>query len=63
MRDFQYQKSSYSDPQRECVEIATNIPGTVAIRDSKNPTGPFIQVRPATWSAFQRSLLAGRPNT
>ncbi len=62
MPNFQYRKSSYSDPEAECIEIATNIPDTIAIRDSKNPTGPFIQVRPATWAAFQRSLRTGRPD-
>jgi hypothetical protein len=38
--EYQYRKSTYSDPEAECVEIATNIPTTIAIRDSKNPTGP-----------------------
>ncbi|WP_371659811.1 DUF397 domain-containing protein [Streptomyces sp. NBC_00280] len=39
--DFEYRKSSYSnDDAAECVEIATNIPATIAIRDSKTPLRP-----------------------
>ncbi|MET7852466.1 DUF397 domain-containing protein [Streptomyces avermitilis] len=46
-------KSSYSDPGQNCVEIAAPLPGTdIAIRDSKNPTGPSLLVPAAAWSAF-----------
>ncbi|WP_405859259.1 DUF397 domain-containing protein [Streptomyces sp. NBC_01515] len=58
MRAFEYRKSSYSDQTAECVEIATNIPATIAVRDSKNPNGPSLQLHPATWRAFQSSLPA-----
>ncbi|MBK3574882.1 DUF397 domain-containing protein [Streptomyces sp. MBT65] len=58
MRAFEYRKSSYSDQTAECVEIATNIPTTVAVRDSKNPTGPSLHLHPTTWRAFQSSLPA-----
>lgn len=59
MSVFKYRKSSYSDPEAECVEIATNIPTTVAIRDSKNPAGPSLHVRPTTWTAFETALRDG----
>ncbi|WP_342669523.1 DUF397 domain-containing protein [Streptomyces yerevanensis] len=61
--EFHYCKSTYSDPEAECVEVATNIPATIAIRDSKNPTGPSLHVRPATWTAFQTALLTKRLTT
>jgi hypothetical protein len=61
MPDFEYRKSSYSDFDNECVEIAINIPTTVAIRDSKNPAGPSLQVTPTTWSTFRTSLLKDEP--
>ncbi|MBP2402762.1 DUF397 domain-containing protein [Streptomyces syringium] len=35
---IRFRKSSFSDPNHECVEIATNVPAIVAIRDSKSPT-------------------------
>jgi hypothetical protein len=54
--DFQYRKSSYSDQVAECVEVATNIPTTVAIRDSKRPIGPSLHITPTAWTTFQRTL-------
>ncbi|MFD7403740.1 DUF397 domain-containing protein [Streptomyces sp. NPDC059866] len=60
MPAFDYRKSSSSDDKDECVEVATNIPTTIAIRDSKNPSGPSLHVTPTTWAAFQISLLKGR---
>ncbi|MER6091079.1 DUF397 domain-containing protein [Streptomyces bluensis] len=59
MSVFTYRKSSYSDPEAECGEIATNIPTTVAIRDSKNPGGPSLRIRPTTWTAFETALRDG----
>lgn len=60
MPEFQYRKSTHSDPEAECVEIATNIPTTIAIRDSKNPTGPSLHLRPTTWTAFRTALLTNQ---
>ncbi|MFI0775253.1 DUF397 domain-containing protein [Streptomyces sp. NPDC021212] len=56
MSDFTFRKSSYSDPERECVEVATNIPAAVAIRDSKNPDGPILRFTTAAWAAFQAAV-------
>jgi hypothetical protein len=61
MPTFEYRKSSYSNEKAECVEIATNIPTTIAIRDSKNPNGPSLQLHPTTWRAFQSSLRTSTP--
>ncbi|MEV0260622.1 DUF397 domain-containing protein [Streptomyces sp. NPDC050617] len=52
-------KSSYSSSKLECVEVAINVPGTVAIRDSKSPFGPTIHVSPAAWAAFQEVIAHG----
>ncbi|MDG4840819.1 DUF397 domain-containing protein [Micromonospora sp. WMMD967] len=35
-----------------CVEVASNLPGVVAVRDSKNPSGPALSFGPAAWQAF-----------
>ncbi|MFE2312025.1 DUF397 domain-containing protein [Streptomyces sp. NPDC059441] len=40
------------DVGQECVEVARNIPGTVAFRDSKDVTGPIVVVAPSAWAAF-----------
>ncbi|WP_433857055.1 DUF397 domain-containing protein [Streptomyces kronopolitis] len=51
-REPHWAKSSYSsDEGGECVEVATT-PGTVLIRDSKNPDGPRLTLAPTTWAAF-----------
>ncbi|MEU9114319.1 DUF397 domain-containing protein [Streptomyces sp. NPDC048483] len=65
MPEFRFRKSSYSNPERECVEVATNIPDTVAIRDSKDPDGPILRLAPAAWARFrgvvvERRFAAGR---
>ncbi|MEV5525932.1 DUF397 domain-containing protein [Streptomyces prunicolor] len=56
MPEFNFTKSSYSTPSNECVEVARNIPGTVAIRDSKSPTGPILRLAPTTWTKFTATL-------
>ncbi|MDX3224454.1 DUF397 domain-containing protein [Streptomyces sp. ME19-01-6] len=45
---------------RWCVEVATNAPDTVAIRDSKHPEGPILGVPPAAWAAFRAAVADGR---
>jgi len=49
----QWRKSSYSGGNGGgCVEVARNLPGVVAVRDSKDPAGPALVVRPHQWQAF-----------
>ncbi|MFI6782437.1 DUF397 domain-containing protein [Micromonospora sp. NPDC050276] len=36
----------------DCVEVADNLPGVVAVRDSKDPAGPALTFAPAAWVAF-----------
>jgi hypothetical protein len=50
-------KSSRSGQQGNCVEIARNVAGIVAVRDSKDP-GPALVVSPAAFRAFAASLKA-----
>ncbi|MGW0393143.1 DUF397 domain-containing protein [Streptomyces sp. NPDC003042] len=54
MNQFEFVKSSYSGDRidSDCVEVATNVAGTVALRDSKRADGPVIQVTPTAWTAF-----------
>jgi hypothetical protein len=49
---FEFVKSSHSSGNGECVEVARNIPGAVAVRDSKSVGGPVLRVAPAAWAAF-----------
>jgi hypothetical protein len=49
---FEFAKSSHSSGNGECVEVARNIPGTVAVRDSKDVDGSVVVVALSTWTAF-----------
>jgi hypothetical protein len=42
------------------VEVASNLPGIVAVRDSKNPDGPALAFNPAGWAAFIASIRNGQ---
>jgi hypothetical protein len=47
-----WRKSSYSTNGGNCVEVARNLPGVVAVRDSKNPDGPALVFAADDWQAF-----------
>lgn len=56
MPPFEFAKSTYSSGNGECVEVARNIPHTVAVRDSKETDGPILQLAPSAWIAFAAHL-------
>jgi hypothetical protein len=48
-----WRKSSFSGGTGgQCVEVADNIPGVVAVRDSKFPDGPKLLFSPSGWRFF-----------
>ena len=61
MPHFEFAKSSHSSGNGECVEVARNLPSVIAVRDSKTPHGPILQVVPDTWTTFIRSLHHAHP--
>jgi hypothetical protein len=54
-----WRKSSHSGGNGgNCVEVARNLPGAVAVRDSKDPHGPALLVTPAQWRSLVADLKA-----
>lgn len=60
LTSVRWRKASYSGSNGSCVEVARNLPRVVAVRDSKNPTGPVLTVAPAGWQDFISDVKASR---
>jgi hypothetical protein len=43
----------------DCVEVAVNVPGIVAVRDSKDRVGGALVFPSAEWAAFVDGVRAG----
>lgn len=41
-----------------CIEVA-DVSGAIAVRDSKNPTGPTLILSPRQWENFLRGVKQG----
>ncbi|WBB54803.1 DUF397 domain-containing protein [Verrucosispora sp. WMMD573] len=45
-------RTSTRSGSTDCVEVADNLPGVVAVRDSKDRQGPVLAFTPSTWRSF-----------
>jgi Domain of unknown function (DUF397) len=52
----EWRKSSYSSQSGNCVEVARDLLGLVAVRDSKEPDGFKLVVSRETWRIFTKSV-------
>lgn len=56
--DLTWVTSSYSATSGDCVQVART-PGTLAIRDSKDPDGPILRFTPAAWQQLVEHIKTG----
>jgi hypothetical protein len=52
LTDVTWQKSQYSNPNGECVEVAQLPDGEIAVRNSRFPDGPALVYTRAEIAAF-----------
>ncbi|MFD5087449.1 DUF397 domain-containing protein [Kitasatospora sp. NPDC058406] len=55
--------SSYSDNGGQCVEVSASFPGTVPVRDSKDPQGPALIFSADAFTAFVDAVRSGEFGT
>lgn len=59
LAEASWYKSTRSGPNCDnCVEVAF-VGGAIALRDSKNPTGPALIFTPGEWDAFVEGAKDG----
>jgi hypothetical protein len=55
-----WHKSTFSNGSGgNCVEVARNLPGVVAVRDSKDRGGPVLTLTASDWLAFVSGVRDG----
>ncbi|MGC5032985.1 DUF397 domain-containing protein [Micromonospora sp. DT229] len=53
LSDARWRKAARSNSSGgDCVEVADNLVGVIAVRDSKDPSGPVLAFDPAAWRSF-----------
>ena len=58
-----WRKSSYSGSNGGgCIDVADNLAGIVAVRDSKDAHGPSLTFSPTEWQTFITSVKTGEVN-
>ncbi|MEU9042951.1 MULTISPECIES: DUF397 domain-containing protein [unclassified Kitasatospora] len=54
-----WRKSTYSNGQGGCVEVADGYLGVMPVRDSKDPEGPALIFPFAAWESFVAAVRTG----
>ena len=60
MTRVNWRKSTYRLSNGNCVEVGTG-QALVAIRDSRDPDGPVIDVSPRVWTDFTEHVKGATP--
>lgn len=62
MRDLtgaEWRKATRSGQSGNCVEVATNLPDFVPVRDTKDRDGGTLMFTPGSWADFIAGVKAG----
>ncbi|WP_433890909.1 DUF397 domain-containing protein [Streptomyces sp. CA-111067] len=59
MNELKWRKSSYSNHEGACVELAVIDQWTIGFRDSKDPSGPILAFDRAEAAAFLSGTALG----
>jgi hypothetical protein len=62
LRRAEWRTSTFSGGNGSCVEVASNLPGIIAVRDSKDRQGPALVFTPDEWTAFLAGIRADEFN-
>ncbi|MER0242082.1 DUF397 domain-containing protein [Streptomyces sp. 796.1] len=54
-----WQKSTHSGGNGACVEVASPETEVIAVRDSKDPSGPALSFSPQAWTSFIEDVNDG----
>ncbi|MFD4656125.1 DUF397 domain-containing protein [Kitasatospora sp. NPDC058444] len=54
-----WRKSTYSNGQGGCIEVADGYLGVMPVRDSKDPTGPSLVFPIGEWVSFVAAVRSG----
>jgi hypothetical protein len=57
-----WRKSSHSQSGGQCVEVADGVPGTMPVRDSKDPEGPSLTFSAEGFTTFVQGVKNGAFN-
>ncbi len=60
LRGVRWTKSSHSNPNGNCVELAELAGGTTAVRNSRYPGGPVLLCVRAEMATFVRAVKDGK---
>jgi hypothetical protein len=58
LRRAEWRTSTFSGGNGSCVEVASNLPGIIAVRDSKDRQGPALVFTPDEWTTFLAGIRA-----
>ncbi|MCG6493064.1 DUF397 domain-containing protein [Kitasatospora sp. A2-31] len=58
-QDAKWRKSTYSNGEGDCIEVADGLPGILPVRDSKDPDGPALTFTTSAWQAFIAAIRNG----